>query len=80
MQNLICERAGFVAAKFRHIQTAEPAFRVSWQNHGRKFALEKEVEYNIFVLNQGGTAEDKLFRPEIFRMIGLFILKIFKRE
>jgi hypothetical protein len=34
---------------------------------------------HIFVLNQGGTAEDKLFRPEIFRMIGLFILPNFLR-
>ncbi|KIO61985.1 hypothetical protein B4064_3370 [Caldibacillus thermoamylovorans] len=72
--------SGIRGCKIPSYQTAEPAFRVSWQNHGRKFALEKEAEYNIFVLNQGGTAEDKLFRPEIFRMIGLFILKIFKRE
>ena len=45
-----------------------------------QFALEKEVEYNIFVLNQGGTAEDKLFRPELFQDDWAFFYKFFKRE
>lgn len=75
MQCLKCQRAKLLSWKVSSFSTCRTCLQSPVENHGRIFALSNES--GVFsTLNDGGTAEEKLFRPVNFRMKGFFIYYI----